>query len=75
MIYNKINPLSVLLSFSKLLKKADPHLFKVTPVGTCNFEDSITSIKINPYELLNVSHSRIKLVENYEGYFQRLTEI
>ena len=63
--------MSVLLSFSKLLKKADPHLFKITPVGTCNFEDSITSTKINPYELLNISNSRMKLVDNYEGYFQK----
>ena len=62
--------MSVLLSFSKLLQKADPHLYKLTPIGTCNFEDSITSSTCSPYELLNFSNNRIKLIDNHELYFE-----
>jgi len=63
--------MSVLISFSKLLKKADPHLYKVTPIGTCNFEDSITSTNITPYELLNISNNRIKIINNHDAYFEK----
>ena len=60
--------MSVLLSFSKLMQKADPHLFKVEPSGLSNFEDSIRSNKITAYELLNISNNRTKLLNNYDRY-------
>ena len=63
--------MSVLLSFSKLMQKADPHLFKVEPSGLSNFEDSIRSDTITAYELLNISNNRSKLLNDYDRYFCR----
>ena len=66
--------MSVLLHFSRLLKKAEPHLLEIEPVnnGTCNYEDSISSSEISAYELLNISNNRTKL--NQPHFFSTYNE-
>ena len=61
--------MSVLLHFSKLLQKAEPHLLEIEPLnnGTCNYEDAVTSSEITAYELLNISNNRTKL--NQPSFF------
>ncbi len=61
--------MSVLLSFSKLMQKADPHLFKIEPSGVSNFEDSIRSENTTAYTFLNMSNHRMKLLNEYDTYF------